>query len=117
MVQTPRPLLALARPGSFPRDFFGQGGPSPASSPLASPIPTAAAAVGPRSVRASSPRKQTPYQAGMKRLPTKSRGWQYILCSFLLLTQHLVRLRFISRSEEHTSELQSLMRISYAVFC
>src|SRR3546814_8266433 len=28
------------------------------------------------------------------------------------------RLRFlVSRSEEHTSELQSLMRISYAVFC
>src|SRR3546814_3562538 len=25
--------------------------------------------------------------------------------------------RFIPRSEEHTSELQSLMRISYAVFC
>src|SRR3546814_10275482 len=25
--------------------------------------------------------------------------------------------RFHSRSEEHTSELQSLMRISYAVFC
>src|SRR3546814_7313291 len=24
---------------------------------------------------------------------------------------------FIQRSEEHTSELQSLMRISYAVFC
>src|SRR3546814_4506789 len=24
---------------------------------------------------------------------------------------------FIERSEEHTSELQSLMRISYAVFC
>src|SRR3546814_5186800 len=28
------------------------------------------------------------------------------------MTQHRVR-----RSEEHTSELQSLMRISYAVFC
>src|SRR3546814_6443504 len=27
------------------------------------------------------------------------------------------RLRKILRSEEHTSELQSLMRISYAVFC
>src|SRR3546814_8747781 len=27
------------------------------------------------------------------------------------------RQTFISRSEEHTSELQSLMRISYAVFC
>src|SRR3546814_4106621 len=26
-------------------------------------------------------------------------------------------LAFIERSEEHTSELQSLMRISYAVFC
>src|SRR3546814_6844709 len=26
-------------------------------------------------------------------------------------------LKFTSRSEEHTSELQSLMRISYAVFC
>src|SRR3546814_9501415 len=35
--------------------------------------------------------------------------------------QALTRLRFIcqlaERSEEHTSELQSLMRISYAVFC
>src|SRR3546814_10845796 len=27
------------------------------------------------------------------------------------------RWRIIGRSEEHTSELQSLMRISYAVFC
>src|SRR3546814_9097431 len=25
--------------------------------------------------------------------------------------------RYVPRSEEHTSELQSLMRISYAVFC
>src|SRR3546814_10327799 len=29
----------------------------------------------------------------------------------------LGRLDFFERSEEHTSELQSLMRISYAVFC
>src|SRR3546814_6105806 len=28
-----------------------------------------------------------------------------------------VQLPSVSRSEEHTSELQSLMRISYAVFC
>src|SRR3546814_3518374 len=27
------------------------------------------------------------------------------------------RARLVGRSEEHTSELQSLMRISYAVFC
>src|SRR3546814_18164052 len=30
---------------------------------------------------------------------------------------HLGRRRSAVRSEEHTSELQSLMRISYAVFC
>src|SRR3546814_4095458 len=29
----------------------------------------------------------------------------------------LLVLLFVTRSEEHTSELQSLMRISYAVFC
>src|SRR3546814_6362331 len=29
----------------------------------------------------------------------------------------LAQLRDVFRSEEHTSELQSLMRISYAVFC
>src|SRR3546814_2526550 len=33
---------------------------------------------------------------------------------FLLLS---VNGRFAKRSEEHTSELQSLMRFSYAVFC
>src|SRR3546814_9596461 len=30
---------------------------------------------------------------------------------------HLERADDLGRSEEHTSELQSLMRISYAVFC
>src|SRR3546814_1922725 len=36
-----------------------------------------------------------------------------------ILSVSLVRVaqRTVSRSEEHTSELQSLMRISYAVFC
>src|SRR3546814_6287381 len=37
------------------------------------------------------------------------RGWQS------LVTRNLNMFTF--RSEEHTSELQSLMRISYAVFC
>src|SRR3546814_6179473 len=31
--------------------------------------------------------------------------------------RRLVRQHVLDRSEEHTSELQSLMRISYAVFC
>src|SRR3546814_9449468 len=30
---------------------------------------------------------------------------------------HATQMRGVNRSEEHTSELQSLMRISYAVFC
>src|SRR3546814_4226408 len=38
-------------------------------------------------------------------------GWALALVAIALFT----RLGF--RSEEHTSELQSLMRISYAVFC
>src|SRR3546814_2077480 len=31
--------------------------------------------------------------------------------------RNILRLKILERSEEHTSELQSLMRISYAVFC
>src|SRR3546814_2127111 len=34
-----------------------------------------------------------------------------------LLASHKTSLSYQLRSEEHTSELQSLMRISYAVFC
>src|SRR3546814_7406395 len=34
-----------------------------------------------------------------------------------LSLQILVLMSLLTRSEEHTSELQSLMRISYAVFC
>src|SRR3546814_8950368 len=35
----------------------------------------------------------------------------------LRFVARLRRIRAVLRSEEHTSELQSLMRISYAVFC
>src|SRR3546814_8790024 len=35
----------------------------------------------------------------------------------ILSGPHFGRVRAMFRSEEHTSELQSLMRISYAVFC
>src|SRR3546814_4736212 len=34
-----------------------------------------------------------------------------------VLMRALFERQFVKRSEEHTSELQSLMRISYAVFC
>src|SRR3546814_5441542 len=45
-------------------------------------------------------------------------------CALMLIAQVKLALgnlerveRIVKRSEEHTSELQSLMRISYAVFC
>src|SRR3546814_7618312 len=42
-----------------------------------------------------------------------ARDAKVFICTFAFLRTHWERLR----SEEHTSELQSLMRISYAVFC
>src|SRR3546814_4832035 len=39
------------------------------------------------------------------------------LCTHPFRSDNLARVRPKNRSEEHTSELQSLMRISYAVFC
>src|SRR3546814_9968383 len=39
------------------------------------------------------------------------------ICTAQVLLAVLAALYAVYRSEEHTSELQSLMRISYAVFC
>src|SRR3546814_10103265 len=47
-----------------------------------------------------------------------SSGMLYLRCAGSLpMLSASSRLSYHSRSEEHTSELQSLMRISYAVFC
>src|SRR3546814_2138127 len=47
-----------------------------------------------------------------------TRGVERAACDGLDRLHRLERLyRETQRSEEHTSELQSLMRISYAVFC
>src|SRR3546814_8718274 len=43
--------------------------------------------------------------------------WQYQQGVNLILRRHPFCRYSYTRSEEHTSELQSLMRISYAVFC
>src|SRR3546814_7078532 len=42
---------------------------------------------------------------------------QSVISGAFSVTQQAVQLGFWPRSEEHTSELQSLMSISYAVFC
>src|SRR3546814_2099785 len=44
-------------------------------------------------------------------------GWGHQIRSYVLQPYELVKDLRTGRSEEHTSELQSLMRISYAVFC
>src|SRR3546814_8970666 len=53
------------------------------------------------------------------RVPAFEREGDHIVCAFVRegFDQHLVRPGQQRRTEEHTSELQSLMRISYAVFC
>src|SRR3546814_5183867 len=45
------------------------------------------------------------------------RGWRWGAEAGSLRVLRLTVQTTIQRSEEHTSELQSLMRISYAVFC
>src|SRR3546814_3274834 len=44
-------------------------------------------------------------------------GWWYNSMALLADGWHMSSHALALRSEEHTSELQSLMRISYAVFC
>src|SRR3546814_9910556 len=44
-------------------------------------------------------------------------GERRIAAACIIIQKRLPGLRAKARSEEHTSELQSLMRISYAVFC
>src|SRR3546814_2601702 len=62
-------------------------------------------------------------------VPASSRRWMRVFSlrprvavsamamSLSMSDRWLIRMPPTSRSEEHTSELQSLMRISYAVFC
>src|SRR3546814_6652491 len=57
---------------------------------------------------------------GARMLADRAAGFAHIRC----VRQHFQKQSFLlfciaalRRSEEHTSELQSLMRISYAVFC
>src|SRR3546814_2143852 len=69
-------------------------------------------AAGDRGLRAACDHAASQQQAGHdRRLPDRRPGRGAIEPS------HLSYLSRLMRSEEHTSELQSLMRISYAVFC
>src|SRR3546814_4289766 len=60
-------------------------------------------------------------KASHKGLSGKMRlAFEFLIAGFaawLIVSQHGNTALYVPRSEEHTSELQSLMRISYAVFC
>src|SRR3546814_3715966 len=63
--------------------------------------------------------KGVPYVINIAAAPQiTEQGYKYVFRNFPTAPM-LVRngLTLMKRSEEHTSELQSLMRISYAVFC
>src|SRR3546814_3039898 len=51
------------------------------------------------------------------RTPFKNMKFQPLAIDVEQTKKRYYRCSFNARSEEHTSELQSLMRISYAVFC
>src|SRR3546814_3572897 len=55
--------------------------------------------------------------AGAPDVPAAGMRLHVSLGDDIIAGQPLLTLHAQSRSEEHTSELQSLMRISYAVFC
>src|SRR3546814_3836461 len=68
-------------------------------------------------------RGEAPFSTDANMLHTSSEGkvledpWEEVPDYVFSRTDHLEAAPDQARSEEHTSELQSLMRISYAVFC
>src|SRR3546814_10665298 len=81
------------------------GGPTGRAKPPQDPLTTRA-----RENETGS-RRLSAQEEKLDRRSPRPGGWT---CSYLRLLRVAVAAR---RSEEHTSELQSLMRISYAVFC
>src|SRR3546814_4495166 len=66
----------------------------------------------------------TLFRSGMAKVQLEPGIWAFVVLTFLLTGLSRLTARRLwgfaedaGRSEEHTSELQSLMRISYAVFC
>src|SRR3546814_5473305 len=75
----------------------------------------------PRSTRTDTLFPYTTLFRSDKKLPSSCCTWKQGKVKYAVIYLHIhqqkLRMRQCNRSEEHTSELQSLMRISYAVFC
>src|SRR3546814_6489881 len=75
-----------------------------------------------RAAAASSNDENVPMHLDFRSIGTKAcqrcmRRFQVTPAAPVVLFAESLQLRWQVRSEEHTSELQSLMRLSYAVFC
>src|SRR3546814_10645443 len=68
-------------------------------------------------IECSFRRLGVPGDNGRGKRPVPSARATWIYCWTALGIFNRIRRYFDGRSEEHTSELQSLMRIAYAVFC
>src|SRR3546814_1556202 len=77
----------------------------------------ARAAAGRHPGRAGPAREAVNSRPGHKVLAPHRRDYRLPVLSSPMTRQCIFATWTSSRSEEHTSELQSLMRISYAVFC
>src|SRR3546814_2280339 len=65
----------------------------------------------------SSSAASTPISASSRIAATVASMFWMAACSVISMPKNGIRSGSSDRSEEHTSELQSLMRISYAGFC
>src|SRR3546814_8226187 len=114
-----RHVTAIARQGRFREITTTAGMPSPIGSfdsprseTLVLPAPPSALN---RSPGESAVRSLSVWiEASVSRVAEKALSEIGTVCA---LSSRRRAVTTISRSEEHTSELQSLMRISYAVFC
>src|SRR3546814_3630162 len=79
---------------------------------LASGCATTATPLAPDAIEEATPEPEAP-----EYIPVVRYGRYTLVELAPTAAQQDLLLQTIDRSEEHTSELQSLMRISYAVFC
>src|SRR3546814_8388955 len=71
----------------------------------------------PKRNSASSLHMRCRVTASLRATATRARAMPRRFAMLMPQARRLDHLRLRTRSEEHTSELQSLMRLSYAVFC
>src|SRR3546814_2325221 len=103
------------RPASSTRPRVSAPPPAAASSPFSWRWPTEGQLVG--TYRAGDPTRQGIDIAGTGGQPVRAAAGGVVVYSGSGLVGYGELVIVKHRSEEHTSELQSLMRISYAVFC